>query len=52
MITYKLTNHYSVLRTDSETEKIWDIPLGSNNWMSQEYLEWVAQGNEPEPADE
>jgi len=28
------------------------IPLNEANTDYQEYLEWVAEGNEPEPADE
>jgi hypothetical protein len=27
------------------------IPLATDNRDYQEYLEWLAQGNEPEPAD-
>ena len=30
----------------------WIIPLSVGNTKYQEYLEWLAQGNEPEPADE
>jgi hypothetical protein len=28
------------------------IPLSTDNSDDKEYLEWLAQGNEPEPADE
>lgn len=28
------------------------IPIDETNTDYQEYLEWVAEGNEPEPADE
>ena len=28
------------------------IPFSPDNTDYQEYLEWVAEGNEPEPADE
>lgn len=28
------------------------IPISEANTDYQEYLEWVAEGNEPEPADE
>ena len=52
MISYKLTNNDSVLRIDSENGKVWSIPLNATNWMAQEYREWLAQGNTPEPADD
>jgi hypothetical protein len=29
-----------------------NIPMSENNRDYQEYLEWVAAGNTPEPADE
>ena len=53
MITYKLTNDEKVARTNTETGEVWVIPANSRaTWMGQEYQEWLAQGNEPEPADE
>lgn len=52
MITYKLTNHETVLRIDTESDVVWTIPLNSSDWKAIEYREWLAQGNEPEPADE
>ena len=42
-------------KTDSETgDKTWlkiDIPMSEDNYEYQQYLEWKAEGNEPEPAD-
>ena len=30
----------------------WYVPFASDNRYYQEYLKWVAEGNEPLPADE
>jgi len=51
MITYKLqTNRFgetiSVLRSDG-----WSIPFDPANTDYQEYLKWLAEGNEPLPPD-
>ena len=50
-MSYKLFNHNgeldSVIRLADRTF----IPLDSGNRDYQEYLEWVAEGNTPEPAD-
>ena len=53
MITYKkindvITNEFcGVLKNKTKS-----IPLDPANTDYQEYLEWVAAGNTPEPADE
>ncbi len=39
-----------VRKTDSKV--ILSIPFIEDNTDYQEYLEWVAEGNTPEPADE
>ena len=51
-ISYKLTvNEHGIttviLRSDG-----WQIPVNETNTDYQEYLEWLAEGNTPEPADE
>lgn len=45
---YSTGNIVSILRLLDTTF----IPFDPGNRDYQEYLEWVAQGNEPEPADE
>lgn len=35
-----------------EGDKTFHIPTASGNRDYQDYLDWLAQGNEPEPADE
>jgi hypothetical protein len=57
MITYKLNKDRrtgedcSVNRTD-DNGQVWSIPFVEDNTDYQKYLEWVAEGNTPEPADE
>ena len=54
MAKYKLVN--SLITNElcgiHDTETNTSIPLAEDNTDYQEYLEWVAEGNTPEPADE
>lgn len=43
---YKLTNSASILREDGAY-----IPADPDNRDYAEYLEWLAAGNQPQPAD-
>ena len=53
MATYKLIKGgienkvYAILRDGRDS-----IPMVEDNTDYQKYLEWVAEGNTPEPADE
>jgi hypothetical protein len=47
--TYKFTNSVSCLIQRSDGA--W-IPVSESNTDYQAYLQWLAEGNEPEPADE
>jgi len=61
MFNYKLSPiNDCVLRFDSQhgdypglvNSQVWCIPLDPDNTDYQEYLSWLAEGNEPLPADE
>ena len=45
---YKILGEFAVLRISDMAS----IPFDPDNTDYQEYLKWVAEGNEPEPADE
>ena len=49
LIKDPMTNEVTSIQRLSDTAF---IPLAPGNRDYQEYLEWLAQGNEPEPADE
>ena len=56
-ISYKFTplnrqgKQDTVIKIDSTKTQKTFIPFNSNNTDYQEYLEWVAEGNTPDPAD-
>lgn len=55
MITYKLVTNE--IQTNSVNkfingEQVLAIPIDSANTDYQKYLEWLAEGNEPLPAEE
>ncbi len=56
-MSYKLVNDnitnelIGVTFTNTKNNKIKMIPKDENNTDYQEYLEWVAEGNQPEEAD-
>ena len=53
-ITYQLVNHEGKLVSiQRRTDGVFNagIPLDPDNTDYQAYLEWVAEGNTPEPAD-
>ena len=41
----------AVLLTQDDGQ-VWSIPFNPENKDYQKYLKWVAEGNQPEPADE
>jgi hypothetical protein len=57
MVNYQLTSGYlgqpaNVVLKIGETTYPMSIPMKPDNTDYQEYLEWLAEGNTPLPADE
>ena len=55
MINYKLNVSFdgtqSVTKTVTGSSRVLIIPFAPDNTDYQEYLEWIAEGNTPTPAD-
>jgi len=55
-MNYKLQqdneNNVTSIQVTKDDGTVWSIPLDKDNVDYQEYLEWIAEGNVPEPADE
>ena len=50
-MSYKLCNHNGELDSVIRLSDGAFIPLDSDNRDYQDYLEWVAEGNTPDPAE-
>lgn len=51
MLSYKLTNNSTIPVVKTQDGIKTEIPNAEDNRDWQEYQEWLAQGNEPDPAD-
>lgn len=56
-VSYQLHNNIAgelvcIIRTSSEDNMQYSIPISEGNRDYQDYLEWVAEGNTAEPAEE
>lgn len=50
---YQLLNtSQDIIKHTNDDGQVFYIPTDPANTNYQEYLEWVEEGNEPEPADE
>ena len=52
MKNYQLVQGEHGVASIKVVETSWSIPLDPDNTDYQEYLAWVAEGNEPLPADD
>ena len=55
-ISYQLHNNVEgelacIIKTSTEDDWQYSIPISEGNTDYQEYLAWLAEGNEPLPAD-
>lgn len=44
----KTTEEGTNIRRTDESGQVWWVPVAPGNRHYEEYLEWVAEGNEPE----
>ena len=55
-MAYQLVNdidgNATTIKFTDDDGKVKFIPVANENTDYQEYLEWLEEGNEPEPADE
>ena len=56
-VSYQLHNNIAgelvcIIRTSSEDNMQYSIPISEGNRDYQDYLKWVAEGNTAEPAEE
>ena len=49
---YKLSNFYNRVIRTNEDGSITSFPMSEENTDYQQYLAWVSEGNQPEPAEE
>ena len=52
MITYKILNDKDGNPKNVQRSDGWSIPFDPDNTDYQAYLKWLAEGNQPTPAEE
>jgi hypothetical protein len=51
IITNQMTGHPTAIKKQIDATTVMSIPFDPANTDYQEYLKWVAEGNEPLPPD-